>query len=151
MTAAPRRLTRAGTAERRVNALRMRRAGKSYRHIAEQLHYASASAASKDVHRALEDVRAEEGRAVLSLERERLDWLSTQLVPMIENGDVRAAREYIRLSTLRAKLLGLDQAAAAERDANSMEHAGSLLDDFTKAVHLAYESGYGRDDDAPDD
>lgn len=90
----------------------MRRAGKSYGEIATALGYASAGSASKDVSRALDQVVQEAGEQLVRLERERTEGLLAILWPLAEKGDVRAARECVRVMERRARLLGLDKVRA---------------------------------------
>ena len=97
---------------RRAKALNLRRAGKSYPDIAAELGYSGAGSASKDVSRALDQVVQEAGKQLIQLERERLDGLLAILWPLAERGDVRAARECVRVMERRARLLGLDKARA---------------------------------------
>lgn len=127
-------------AERRVEALRMRREGKPYLAIADALNYSSASSASKDVSRALESAVMEAGRATLDLERDRLDALQAILWPLAEKGDVRAARELVRLLERRARLLGLDRAAGDRLATEGVADAKGLLGNLADALKLAHGS-----------
>lgn len=129
-------------AERRAKALAMRREGKPYAVIAAALDYGKggANAASRDVHRALAGAVMEQGRALLTMERERYDALQAILWPLAQAGDVRAARELVRVMERRARLLGLDaaaQTAYAERDT---ETAKGLLGAFATAAQAAYDA-----------
>lgn len=127
-------------AERRAKALTMRREGKPYAVVAATLGYSSPNAASKDVHRALQSAVMEQGRALLDLERDRLDALQALLWPLAEKGDVRAARELVRLMERRARLLGLDRAAADRLAAEGSETAKGVLGNFTSALQIAYDA-----------
>lgn len=141
--------TRQAVAERRAAALKMRREGKQYAEIAQALNYASAGSASKDVSRALSGLVLESGRALLDLERERLDALQTILWPLVQAGDVRAAQQLIKLFERRARLLGLDRAAAerlqAEQALQSQQAAG-LLGAWFQAQRDSLESPEHDDD-----
>lgn len=127
-------------AERRAIALTMRREGKPYAVIATALDYSSPSAASKDVHRALQGAVMEQGRALLDLERDRLDALQAVLWPLAEKGDVRAARELVRLLERRARLLGLDRAAVDRLASEDAETAKGILGGFANALQVAYDA-----------
>jgi len=59
------------TIDRQLQALELRKAGVSYRHIAEQLGYRGVSGAHSAVARALQKVIQEPATEVLSLELER--------------------------------------------------------------------------------
>ena len=124
--------------ERRASALSMRREGRPYAVIAASLDYSSAAAASKDVHRALQGAVMEQGRALLDLERDRLDHLTSILLPLAEKGDVRAARELIRIMERRARLLGLDRAATDRLATEGADVAKGVLSEFAVALQSAY-------------
>jgi hypothetical protein len=99
----------------------MRRHGKPYTEIATARGYASPNAASKDVHRALVNVVVEEGQALLALERERTEELWATAWPLAAAGDTRAIRECTRILERRARMLGVDRAAAAVTDTAELE------------------------------
>ncbi|MBD8869296.1 hypothetical protein [Nocardioides donggukensis] len=126
--------------ERRATALRMRREGKGYPEVTTALGYGSTGSCRKDVSRALRDAVMEQGHALLDLERERLDGLQAILWPLAERGDVRAARELVRLMERRARLLGLDRAAADRFAADEADTAKGLLGNFAGALQAAYEA-----------
>jgi len=125
-------------AERRADALTRRRQGQPYAVIATALDYSSPSAASKDVHRALRSAVLEQGHALLDLERDRLDALQNILWPLAERGDVRAARELVRLMERRARLLGLDRAATDRLATEDADSAKGVLSEFATALQSAY-------------
>lgn len=127
-------------AERRAKALTMRREGKPYAVIATALDYSGPNAASKDVHRALQGAVMEQGRALLDLERDRLDALQAILWPLAQQGDVRAARELVRLMERRARLLGLDRAAVDRLAGEDADTAKGLLGNFASALQTAYDA-----------
>jgi hypothetical protein len=133
-----RTVTKQAVAERRAAALRMRREGKTYAEVAEALAYSGATSASKDVHRALRAAVMEQGRALLDLERERLDALQAILWPLAEKGDVRAARELVRLMERRARMLGIDLVAQAAHHTEGQENTKSLLGDLMDAMQAAH-------------
>ena len=97
-------------AERRVRALELRKAGGSYRQIAQQL--------GVDVHTAHADVGAElaalretavaEATELRALELERLDGMTSGLWPRIQEGSAAAVSAGVRVSERRSRLLGLD-------------------------------------------
>ncbi|MEU8276479.1 hypothetical protein ACFYOK_36005 [Microbispora bryophytorum] len=98
-------------AQRRTKAVQLRLAGLSYAAIKEQLGYASAGAASKDVTRALrEAARAQQESAeeLLQIEIDRLDRVMAGLWPKAIAGDTKAAEVVEKLIYRRSTLLGLD-------------------------------------------
>lgn len=128
---------------RRAKALNLRRAGKSYAEIAEELGYGGKNptgAASKDVSRALDSVIQEAGEQLIRLERARLEALLSFMFPLAEKGDVRAARECVRVLERLHRLLGLDKAAGEFLAADSMESAKGLLAAFVDTVREQYDA-----------
>jgi DNA-binding CsgD family transcriptional regulator len=105
-------------AERRAVALELRKAGGSYRQIAQQL--------GVDVHTMHGDVGAELaalrettiGRAeeLRALELERFDRMVAGLWPQIEKGSPPAVTAAVRVSERRARLLGLDEPTATRTE-----------------------------------
>lgn len=97
-------------AARRIDAMRLRKAGHSYRAIAARLRV--------DVATAWDDVQAEltalrgltvkVAEDVRAIELQRLDDATLGLGPKIKKGDPKAVMAMVRVSDRRAKLLGLD-------------------------------------------
>jgi len=135
------RLTKQATAERRAAALRMRRDGKTYAEIAPALGYANANHASKDVCRALDKTVAEEGRALLMLERERTEALLARAVELMASDDMKAVRAVeaaVKVLERRARMLGIDKAADAHAAETRTEDAKSVAGQLAAAVHTLY-------------
>jgi hypothetical protein len=104
---------RALTADRRKRALNMRTAGIPWARIAEELHYADAAAACRDVDRALTlslGAVTESASNLRALELIRLDRLQAGLWPSAIAGDTKAAKAVLDVHRARVKLLGLDAA-----------------------------------------
>lgn len=112
------------TARRRAYVLQLRKAGATYREIAQAaIEKFGLDAlpdswghryAHKDVARELEHLRSdvrETARDVLVLELQRLDDLLKALWPLAarKNPDYKAVDRVLRLMERRAKLLGLDE------------------------------------------
>jgi len=97
-------------AERRVRAFGLRKAGASYRQIAQQLAV-SLNTAWADVNAELLDYR-DQVRAdvveVRELELQRCDEMILGLWPAVRRGDPRSVIAAIRVADRRAKLLGID-------------------------------------------
>lgn len=97
-------------ADRRVQALDLRKSGASYRQIGGQLSISEAQA-YRDVQRGLanlaelEQSSADEYRA---LELVRLDMAVLALAPKLRLGDPAVISAWVRVSESRRKLLGLD-------------------------------------------
>jgi hypothetical protein len=130
----PRRIA---TAQRRADALQMRKDGKFFHEIAAELKYCSASAAAQDVQRALLLVVTEPAAEVRALELMRLDelWVKAAEVlnrqhvtvsngrivrtetgePLLDDAPVLAAIDrLLKIQERRAKLLGLDAPTKVE-------------------------------------
>ncbi|HEY3230446.1 MAG TPA: helix-turn-helix domain-containing protein [Roseiflexaceae bacterium] len=101
---------RIAATERRIQALAYRKAGISYRRIADELR-SSPSTIVRDVREALtelgglQDQSAEELR---TLEAARLDDLQAALWPQARSGSVKAIGMVLRIMERRARLFGLD-------------------------------------------
>lgn len=96
--------------QRQIQALELRKAGFSYRAIAEKLDIGHAQA-HKDVMGELERLaQLRDGKAteILELELERLDMLTKGLEPMASAGNPGSVNSFLRVMERRAKLLGLD-------------------------------------------
>jgi len=94
--------------DRLSEALKLRRAGKSYEQIAEALGYAGSGAAYNAVNAALREGVQEPAREVRRLEVERLDALLEALWPQAMAGDGFAVDRVLKIQERRAKYLGLD-------------------------------------------
>lgn len=111
------------SAERTLEAVRLRRSGHTFDQIADRLGYASRSGAYHAVKRHLEAVRdeAHETTAELfDLDLARTDDLYLALMASISAGDPQAVSTAVRVLERRAKMLGHDDyekrmATAAER------------------------------------
>lgn len=131
-------------AERRASALRMRRLGKSYEDIAAELGYRSTASLRKDVSRALERATYEEGRSLLSLERERSELLLARALELMQTSDdlkaVRAVEAATRVLERRARMLGIDKAAGAAHGSEAKDQAKGLLGDFAAALQATHDA-----------
>ena len=112
---APRRVT---SADRRVQALELRKAGYTYAQIGTTLGI-SAVMAHRHVVKALSVIRdkiSEQTEELRTLELQRLDNLFFVIYKRAEKGDLAAVDRCLRLMERRAKLLGLD--APTKTDVN---------------------------------
>jgi hypothetical protein len=99
---------------RRVKALDLRKAGLTYRRIADELKVGLQTAYT-DVQDELAALKALTGKAaedIRELELRRLDDYTLGLTPAGRKGDAKAVMALIRVQERRAKLLGLDAPAA---------------------------------------
>jgi hypothetical protein len=96
---------RAGTAQRRRDALSLRAAGASFRQIADSLGI-SLGQAHADVVSELAEVTRPIAEEVLALDLERLDVMQVSLWPAVRAGDVQAVNAVARIVELRQKLVG---------------------------------------------
>lgn len=96
--------------ERRIKALALRKAGASYRSIADTLA-CSLSQVYDDVQHAYAELNAQqqaEAAEARTLEAARLDDVQASFWQRARSGDVKAAQTVLRVMERRAKLLGLD-------------------------------------------
>lgn len=128
-------------AERRRNALGLRRNGATYGQIAEALEVSVATAHRyvKQALDALEQETKETATEIRNLELERLDYMLRVLAPLVEqaakDGDYRPMQMQLRVQERRARLLGLDAATKHDHSgAVTVEHniERSEIDDLEK-------------------
>jgi hypothetical protein len=103
-------------AERRMRALNLRKAGGSYRQIAQQLGV-SLNTAWADVNAELLELREQtkaDAAEVRDLELQRCDEMILGLWPAVRRGDPKAVSAAVRVSERRSKLLGLDAPSKSE-------------------------------------
>lgn len=139
--ARPTRAQAVGIAERRAKAVQMRIEGSSFKAIAEDLGYKTASAASQDVGRALEQAVAEQTRSVEAYREEELQRLDALLAeawailkrdhvtvshgkliyddrtgqPLLDDGPtLQAIDRILKIQERRSKYLGLDAPTKVE-------------------------------------
>jgi hypothetical protein len=120
-------------AERRVRAFGLRKAGASYRQIAQQLSV-SLNTAWADVTAELLELREQtkaDAQEVRDLELQRCDEMILGLWPAVRKGDPRSVLAAAKVMERRAKLLGLDAPT-------KQEHSGNLtLDHLVARESLA--------------
>lgn len=96
------------TVERQRQALELRKAGKGFQAIADQLGYSDASGAYRAVTAALQKTLQEPADDLRRMELERLDALHGVLWAQAQDGDQGAVDRLLRVMERRARLLGLD-------------------------------------------
>jgi hypothetical protein len=121
-------------AERRAKMLDARRAGKTFQQIADELGYASASAASKDFSRVVKQVVREPATQLLDLELARIDELWSAHYQRGKS-DLWTLDRLLSLSKHRARLLRLEEAAG--RDSERLDEARGILGNFQDALERA--------------
>lgn len=99
---------RIASAEKKRQALELRKAGVGYVKIAEQLGYKSVSSAHDAVMSALKAITKEPAEEVRTMEIERLDAMLFAISPQVRAGHLGAIDRSLRIQERRAKLLGLD-------------------------------------------
>lgn len=122
---------RISAAEKRVKALELRRAGKGYREIAQELGWRSPSSAHDHVMKALHETMQEPADALRKVESERLDWMWRKVVERMDKDHLWAVDRGIKLMERRAALFGLD--AVPEKDFSREAEA------FLSGVHTVKE------------
>lgn len=99
-------------AERRIDALEMRKMGYSYRKIGQKLGV-SANTAHQDVKKSLEILAKQSNESADQLrhmELERLDIAMNAIGTLVRQGNLGAIDRWLKISERRSKLLGLDAA-----------------------------------------
>lgn len=97
-------------AERRREALELKRAGVSYEEISNRLGYGNRANAYRDVQSAIADLTKQPTVDLLAEELDRLDALLIGVWPKAVKGDPAAVDRVLRIMERRAKYRGLDQA-----------------------------------------
>lgn len=125
-------------AERRARALELRKAGFSYRKIAEKLSVSHVQARAdieaelkllaEELHESADELR--------QIELERLDMLTRGLEPFAAVGETKAVNSFIKVMERRAKLLGLD--APIRTDVTS---GGEKLEVIIREVNSDHANG----------
>jgi hypothetical protein len=88
-------------------ALAFRRAGMSYRQIADVFHYETEVPVRALLKKAIETGKSEDQSILRELELARLDRLTQAIWPAAVSGDLKAVETSIKLMDMRAKLMGL--------------------------------------------
>jgi hypothetical protein len=114
---------RLAAVDRQVEALKLRRAGKSFADIAQRLGYASRSNAYTAVMHALRRTLQEPADEVRRLEIERLDGLLSGLWERAAAGHLPSVDRVLAIMDRRAKLLGLDAPTRVDITARLRERA----------------------------
>lgn len=103
-------MNKARKTERIARAFELRKAGLSYRRIADQLGY-SHEMVRQDINGMLATITTdtvENAKELVSLELARLDDMTISLWPEARQGDRKAIDTVLRIMERRAKLLGFD-------------------------------------------
>lgn len=103
-------------AERRAKAFSLRKAGASYRQIAQQMAV-SLNTAYADIQAELLELREQtktDAADVRDMELQRCDEMILGLWPAVRRGDPKSVMAAVRVSERRAKLLGIDAPSKQE-------------------------------------
>lgn len=113
----PGRPTKAGQielAERRAQALQLRKAGVQCDKIAERLGYSDGQHAARDINRAIREVPRDDAAELVALELLRLDALLQSMWPEALKGSTWHVDRCLAIADRRARYLGLDAPAKVE-------------------------------------
>jgi hypothetical protein len=143
--------SRATAAEKRKQALDLRRAGWSFDDIAAEVGYANKGSAHRAVKQGIADITRESASELLELELSRLDDMFSGLYESARNGDNFSVDRALKIIELRARFLGLfdkkpeDGAAdvrgaiagllASMADSLQNDNYGQVTDDSSGAEH----------------
>lgn len=128
----------AAVAEKRRQALELRKAGVGYEQIALKVGYSGPGAAYREIHAALREITREPAEELRTLETERLDRMLMGLWEKARAGDLKTVDRVLRIMERRSRLLGLD--APERKDVTS---DGQPLGVLGYAVHPPKEDGAG--------
>lgn len=131
---------RATAAEKRKQALDLRRAGWSFEDIAEEVGYTNKGSAYRAVKQAIADITRESANELLELELARLDDLMAGAYEAARNGDLFAIDRVLKIIDQRAKFLGLYD---REPEDDNIARAGAALLAMVAAAKEVVASGNG--------
>lgn len=137
---------RATAAEKRKQALDLRRAGWSFDDIAAEVGYANRGTAHKAVKQAIADITRESAQELLELELARLDDLQAGAYEKAREGDLFAVDRVLKIIDQRAKFLGLYDRKPEDPTADVK---GALLDFAAGLKGLFDGDNYGQVTDDP--
>ena len=124
-------------AQKKVRALELRREGKGFREIADELGWRSHSSAYDAVMKGLHDTMQEPADELRKLESERLDWLWRKVEERMDTDHLWAVDRGLKVMERRAQLFGLDR--TPERDLSRETDA------FLSGVHTVKQLQAERD------
>lgn len=101
---------RVSAAEKRRQAVELRKAGATFEEIAQAVGYSNKGTAYRAVEQALKDAVREPARELIELEVQRLDLLLRAIWPQVARGHLGAVDRALRVAERRSRLLGLDAA-----------------------------------------
>lgn len=137
---------KATAAQKRKQALDLRRAGWSFEDIAAEVGYANKGTAHKAVKQAIADITRESAKELLELELTRLDDLMAGAYEQARNGDLFAVDRVLKIIDQRAKFLGLYERKPEDPTADVK---GALLDFAAGLKGLFDGDNYGQVTDDP--
>lgn len=94
--------------ERQAQAIELRKAGVTFRAIADACGYKSVAGAYTAVQSGIRKVLREPVEELVTLELARLDEMTLALWPGVKRSDVKAIEKMLAVMERRARLLGLD-------------------------------------------
>lgn len=119
-------------AERRAQALELRKAGATYQEIANALGYKSPSGAEAAVKRAIDLLGMEAAKDVVLMDLARLDEFQKRCTAELRSkGDLSQIDRIMRIMTMRHNLLGITsdsyREAVAKQSGNSITNNGVMI------------------------
>lgn len=125
--------------QKALEAVELRKQGKSYREIADTLNYSSTNTAQKAVMGMLKEMLGEPAEELRQLEASRIDELWYGVREMFESADSPLLKLYavdrlLKLSERRSKLLGLDAPVKVNLEVKIRQMALALGLDEEEAV-----------------
>tara|TARA_Y100000310_G_scaffold80965_2_gene77608 strand:+ start:2237 stop:2737 length:501 start_codon:yes stop_codon:yes gene_type:complete len=131
--------------ERQRKALELRKAGATFKSIADQLGYASPDGAYKAVKALLEKTLSEPTKELRTVQYERLNHMILVLWPRVQDGDTAAINSALRIMDKIDMLYGTEEPSKSE---STVHHAGSIVidgekNDYIDALRKARDKGRG--------
>lgn len=133
--------SKATAAEKRKQALDLRRAGWSFEDIAKAVGYANKGSAHRAVKQGIADITRESAQELLELELARLDDMFAGFYEKARDGDLFAVDRALKIIDQRARFLGLYERKPEDPTADVK---GALLDFAAGLKGLFDGDSYGQ-------
>ena len=140
----PSKAGKVDTLRRETKVMELRAQGWTWQRIADEVGYASASAAKTAFDNAIKRTMQPVADEVRTLELERLDRFLSYLWDKIEQGDPVAIDKGLKIMDRRAKYLGLDAPIKQQVEVTTFEGGSELDREVARLAQLLTDSASSR-------
>lgn len=128
--------------ERQAQALELRKAGMTYKQIAEALGYKAVSGAENAVKSAIERLGMEAAKDVVLLDLVRLDEFQTRCTAALREGDLSQIDRIMRIMQMRHNLLGIT--SESYREAIAKQAGTTITNNAVMVIQGSTSTDYVR-------